>query len=334
MNALWAEVEQKLTPALVGNEKVVVTTTWPEEVHHDEAFLHVLSTTHGNVKLETTRFTLPAFWICTDGGTYTGKLESLANISNEFYLNKVYGIQNITLTKSGDHFVVVVEQSIYILSFRGNVVRNCRCNSHVCFVAVDTMGLIWTSTVGDNKLLCFTEDFQLVHAIELKFYPTAIACCPDGRIAVASRYNVHFFTPTMLDEPVPLLFISHHHDLSNIRDMKVCNRTAEIYVLASCSVLVFLPDGKHIRSFDVNQNEWPTSIALAPDGHVMVANFNWCRISVWTHEGRFVCEWRLDFNPSEVIFLPHDQVAVCAIRSIEIFVPQKKIMYFFFQKKI
>lgn len=326
MNAFWAEVEQKLTPVLVTKKPATTSAA----AIHDVAFLHTLSTTHANVKLERKLFTLPACWmIYEDGGAYTGETESLLKISNNFpNLSKdLYEIQSITLTKSGEYFVVVVLYTIYILSFYGNIVRCFQHNSMIRFAAVDITGHIWSYNIRNKQMLCFTEDLKLIGAIQLTtIVPTAIACHPNGRILIASRNCIYSISPSDGTDESLIIDASYHGD-THIQDMKVCNRTGNIYLLNNQGVLGFLPSGKkQIHGFKFNiHNQWSTSLALSPDGyHIMISNFNWCRIAVWTHEGKFVCEWSFENNnPKEVIFLPHDRVAMCTNNSIEVFIPKK-----------
>ena len=108
--------------------------------------------------------------------------------------------REMDVTKSGKHFIVVVDGMMKILSSSdGNVVREFGYNefgynsNFLRYVSVDTTGMIWTCDLG-NKLLCFTENGKLVRAIKLGFFPNAITCCLDGRILVVNNSTLILFT--------------------------------------------------------------------------------------------------------------------------------------------
>ena len=168
LGAFWDSLGQQLTPTLAGGDRAVVAV--PENNDNDAlSILHALQATrHTNVALEVKSFELYEFWIHSDHEPYLPAPSVCSHIK--------FGAYAFALTKSGKNLVVAPSDgsNISIVSFDGTVIRTFagERTHYRKTVHVDSKGLIWTCQYRSQKISCYTEKGELVHQIDVRYWPT------------------------------------------------------------------------------------------------------------------------------------------------------------------
>jgi tripartite motif-containing protein 71 len=202
----------------------------------------------------------------------------------------------IAVTHDGDLVVADMQSNkVVIVTLTGQVVRTIgtpQTFNRPRGVAVDIHGDIWIADSGNNGLQVFTETGRFVRSIYV-LQPLAVAFLSNGKVVVATSYDGVYVLPPKGQRIQPFVTIENGERFVPI-DVKVSS-SDEIFVADSSNnrVQVFSADGILQRSFGGNREDmnYPTGIALASDGRVIVVEHQGDRISVWSSTGERIHQW-------------------------------------------
>ena len=307
LHASWEQVEEQLTPTLAENsrpvESVAVST-----IHTAVALLQALSAAaHGEeAQLKRNSYENPGLWILTE--------RAYMSLIVTHSVNLKYEIREMTLSKSGENLVAIISNrgftlSVSVLSFDGTVIRSFDGDFGQNFydLCVDWKGRIWVCDFN-KKILCFTEKLDLVSVTPTEFHPTAITCL-DERILIAGWETnaTHLFvlTPGCHESIVDTDIII----IDQVFRVQVCERTKKIYVLRysiADGIGVYTIEGKkRIQTIHSHDHH---SITLTGNDRLIVCEGR--HISVWSTQGEFLCHHGLSVQPSSVVTLLDERIAV------------------------
>ena len=230
MNGLWTcwdEIVQELTPVLCEDGRRPALLF--EAADNALAFLHALCA--AAINFQPKKWKGYALWI--DDGALSPSMITVTEHPCK-----------VAVTKSGKHLVWfnAPNRILHVASLDGGTfVRwfaDVERTYDMAGVLVDaSQGLIWVRQYYYQKILCYTEDNQLIQVIQLNLYPKAVAIFSDGRLLVAefdmSTMSSHRLLLVSSTCEHPVIFIeSSVHLPKAIHDMQVCVQTGEIYVLS------------------------------------------------------------------------------------------------------
>ena len=140
-------------------------------------------------------------------------------------------------------------------------------------------------------------------------YPSGITVDADGLVYICNRGNHHIEVFTMDGTFVKEFGVGHFH-----HPWGVTMNNKQVYVAdnGNCRISIFTLEGELIRNIGSRgsgpgQFDWPSAVAISPDGDMYVTDYNNQRVQVFSPDGVFQREFgKGELNYPRDIFLTAD----------------------------
>ena len=247
-------------------------------------------------------------------------------------------------TPSGDHILIAAGREIFKISvvdgkglvysyhhtqqfftiehgFRGKFSR-----WHTNFTYAHLDGTFWECDYSKSMVSCYTEKLDLVVERKVKFHPMEVAILSGVMVVIEDisfdKNEILTFYKGKSTVPFRIfqlpsknhtLRVSHRRNEIDIESknhtLRVSHRRNEIYIGSDDKISVYSAQGRWLRDIEP-PSRYILSFAVTDDGHLLICQIG--KLSLWTLEGTFVCEWELIFQPNMVAVLPRGRGVVIA----------------------
>ena len=177
-----------------------------------------------------------------------------------------------------------------------------------------------------TRILCYTEDGQLVRVIHPPNHLSAVGFLSNGHIVVVedrifNNCDRIAFYDAKDDRQLKLI---DYIDIPMTVDVLAVHHNDDVYFgcFGSHKINVLTPNGCSMNTMKYQLPIMATAITTTVDGYILMSNSTSSRVYVYSlssESERLVSMWKLSGQPSGLTILPHGRVAVCCPDEIQIF---------------